>query len=123
MLSRILTWIVAVPIGIVVVALSVANRRPVTVVLDPFRPENPAVAVAVPLFALVLGAFLLGLLAGGLVTWWRQRHHRRAARLGRREMARLEDERDRLAGDLAHRTEAPPAGPPLPVPGAPRRAA
>ena len=39
----------------VVVALSVANRRPVTLSLDPFRPDQPAWSVSVPLFALVLG--------------------------------------------------------------------
>ena len=34
MLSRLLTWLVAVPFGAVVVALSVTNRKPVTVALE-----------------------------------------------------------------------------------------
>lgn len=124
MLSRLLTWIVAVPVGIVVVALSVANRRPVTLSLDPFRPDQPAWSVSVPLFALVLGALVLGILVGGFVVWWRQGVHRRAARSGRREVSRLEGERDRLAADLAARADTPPvAGLALPAPGAPRRAA
>ncbi len=122
--SRLLTLIVAVPVGAVVVALSVANRRPVTLALDPFRPDSPAYSVSVPLFALVLGALGLGILFGGSASWWRQRRHRRAASQGRREVARLSGERDRLAADLAARVgDATPSGPALPAPGAPRRAA
>ncbi|WP_333824941.1 LapA family protein [Pinisolibacter sp.] len=123
MLSRLLTWLLAVPFGAVVVALSVTNRKPVTVALDPFRPEDPAFAVDVPLFALVLGAMVFGILLGGFTVWWHQRIHRRAARVGRREAARLADERDRLASDLAARNEtAPAAGLALPAAG-PRRVA
>jgi len=124
-LSRILTWLVAVPFGAVVVALSVTNRKPVTVALDPFRPDDPAFAYDVPLFALVLGALVLGIVLGGTAVWMRQGIHRRAARHGRREVARLEGERERLASDLAARSEAPApaAGLALPAPGAPRRAA
>jgi uncharacterized integral membrane protein len=123
--SRLLTWLVAVPFGAVVVALSVTNRKPVTVALDPFRPEDPAFAVDVPLFVLVLGALVFGILLGGFAVWWNQRVHRRAARIGRRETARLADERDRLAADLAQRNEATPAAgfAALPGPGGPRRAA
>ncbi len=126
MLSRLLTWLVAVPFGAALVALSVTNRKPVTVVLDPFRPEDPAYAVDLPLFTLVLGAMVFGVLLGGFTVWWHQRVHRRAARLGRREASRLADERDRLAADLAARTEMQPAPAglaALPVPGGPRRAA
>ncbi len=122
MLSRLLTWLVAVPFGAVVVALSVTNRKPVTVALDPFRPEDPAFAVDVPLFALVLGAMVFGILLGGFTVWWHQRIHRRAARVGRRETARLADERDRLASDLAARNDTPAAGLALPAAG-PRRVA
>ncbi len=126
-LSRILSWVVAVPIGVVVVALSVANRKPIVVSLDPFRPDDPAVAVSVPLFALVLGALVLGIVLGGLTVWWRQRVFRRAARVNRREVARLENERDRLTADLAARTAAaaPADFAALPAPGAspPRHAA
>lgn len=124
MLQRLLTWLVALPFGAVVVALSVTNRKPVTVALDPFRPEDPAFAVDVPLFALVLGALVLGIVLGGITVWLNQGIHRKAARSGRRETARLEGERDRLAADLAARTEAvPAAGLALPAPGTPRRAA
>lgn len=40
-MKRILTWLLALPIGVVVVALAVANRRPVTLSLDPFKPDDP----------------------------------------------------------------------------------
>ncbi|MDK9695755.1 MAG: LapA family protein [Siculibacillus sp.] len=125
MLSRLMTWLLALPFGAAVIALSVTNRKPVTVALDPFRPEDPAFAVDLPLFVLVLGAMIFGIMLGGFTVWWHQRVHRRAARTGRRETARLAGERDRLAADLAARAESAPAsvGLALPVPGDPRRAA
>jgi len=124
-LSRLMTWLVAIPFGAVVVALSVTNRKPVTVALDPFRPEDPAFSVSVPLFTLVLGALILGILLGGVAVWLRQGAHRKAARVGRREVARLEGERERLAADLAARSDAVPAAglAALPAPGSPRHAA
>ncbi|MER2606193.1 MAG: LapA family protein [Siculibacillus sp.] len=116
-MMRLLSWLLALPIGIVVVALSVANRKPVTLALDPFRPDSPAFAVSVPLFLLVLGAMILGVVLGGLAVWWRQRIHRRAARERGREAARLEAERAKLAADIAQR-DGVVAGLALPAPGA-----
>lgn len=116
-MSRVLTWILALPIGVVLVALAVANRRAVVLSLDPFRPDHPAVSVAVPLFALIFAALIVGILLGGVTVWWRQRIHRRAARQARRELVRAQGERERLAADLA-RQSAPapvvglPAAPP-----------
>ncbi len=119
-MKRFITWLFALPIGIVAVALAVANRKPVLLALDPFRPENPAYAVSVPLFALVFAALILGVLLGGFTVWWRQGIHRRAARFGRREAERLEAEKTRLAAQVP--TEAAvAAGLALPAPD--RRAA
>ncbi|TBW41214.1 LapA family protein [Siculibacillus lacustris] len=121
-MTRLLSWLVAVPLGVVVVALAVANRRPVTLSLDPFRPDSPAFSVAVPLFALIFAALLLGVILGGVTVWWRQGVHRRTARARGREIDRLQANAERLTADLAARTEA--GGGALPVlPGPGRRAA
>ena len=115
-MKRFLTWLLALPIGIVVVALAVANRRPVTLSLDPFRPDDPALAVTLPLFLPILGAVILGVVFGGVAVWFGQGKHRKAARAGRRAAGRLEVERATLAAEVARRDAV--AAPALPKPDA-----
>jgi hypothetical protein len=121
-MKRFLTWLLALPIGIVVVALAVANRRLVTLSLDPFRPDDPALSIALPLFLLPLGALILGVVLGGVTVWWRQGAYRKAARAGRREAAKLEAERSRLAAEVAARDGVVSGLVTLPGAGAPRAA-
>ncbi|NLH83205.1 MAG: DUF1049 domain-containing protein [Phyllobacteriaceae bacterium] len=118
-MKRFLTWVLALPIGMVVVALAVANRRPVTLSLDPFRPDDPAIAVTLPLFLPILGAVVLGVLLGGVAVWLGQGKHRKAARAGRRATTRLEAERATLAAEVAkHAGGGEAAVAALPKPGA-----
>jgi hypothetical protein len=77
------------PVAILVVLLAVANRGPVTVSLDPFSREAPEIAFTIPLFALIFGAVMLGVIVGGVAAWLAQGKHRRAERLYRREARRL----------------------------------
>mgnify|MGYP001767175385 CR=1 FL=1 len=114
-MKRIVTWLLALPIGIVVVALSVANRHMVTVALDPFRPDDPALSVTLPMFRLPLAAMIVGVVLGGAAVWFGQGKYRRAARVGRRETAKLEAERSVLAAKVAEQ-EGVVAGLALPAP-------
>jgi type II secretory pathway pseudopilin PulG len=59
-----------------------------------------------PLYLLVIGVLLLGVLAGLGMGWWAGRHHRRRAREASGEAARLEREVQRL-----RQTDAPSTGP------------
>ncbi len=77
------------PIAIIVVLLAVANRGPVTLSLDPFSREAPEIAFTVPLFALIFGAVMLGVILGGMAAWLAQGKHRRAERRYKREARRL----------------------------------
>ncbi|MDI4658279.1 lipopolysaccharide assembly protein LapA domain-containing protein [Xanthobacter autotrophicus] len=88
-MGRILSLLIGLPLSIVAVALAVANRKSVTLSLDPFSPDAPALSVTLPLFALVFAALILGVLAGGIVVWARQGRFRRAAREARRELKRV----------------------------------
>src|SRR5450631_3235662 len=72
--------LVLVPIGIIFIVFAVANRHPVTVSFDPFNSTDPAFAVSPPLFVVIIAVAILGVLAGGVATWFRQHHWRRAAR-------------------------------------------
>ena len=80
MMHRIFTVLVVVPIAIALIAVSVANRAPTIFTLDPFNPGNPALSVQMPLFVLLLLTLALGLIAGSMVTWFKQHKYRKVAR-------------------------------------------
>lgn len=101
-MSRILSLIVGLPLCVLAVALAVANRRPVTLALDPFSPDAPALSVTVPMFVVIFGALITGVIAGGVVTWLRQGRFRREAREARRALDRgAARAPDRTAGGLS----------------------
>ena len=117
MFRRLVFVFVSVPLAIVLIALSVANRQPVRFSLDPFNTENPAISVEWPFFAYFFAAFVLGLAIGGLVTWWKQGIYRRNARETRAEAMKwqheAEDQRKRaeeLASAQMGAGIIPPAG-------------
>ncbi|OYX13383.1 MAG: DUF1049 domain-containing protein [Rhizobiales bacterium 32-66-8] len=85
-MQRFLSLLIGIPVCILVVALAVANRKMVTVSLDPFTPETPALALSAPLFAVVFASLIVGVLIGGLVVWSGQGRFRREARRSRSVM-------------------------------------
>lgn len=99
-MSRFLSILVGLPLAILAVALAVANRKPVTLSLDPFAPDHPAVSVTLPLFAIIFAAVIVGVIAGGIVTWARQGRYRKEARAARREQRRAEATRPAPSSQL-----------------------
>ncbi len=99
--NKFLTWIVLLPVAVVVVAFTVANRAPVTVSLEPLPLE-----LGVPLYAVAMASVLVGVVAGGVAAWARGRKWRRLARARRRQLERLEGELESL------RPRAVGSGPP-----------
>jgi len=97
-MRRLLFWIVLVPLGALIVLFAVANRSPVIVSLDPFSGDNSALAFSVPLFIVMIGCTIIGLLIGGIASlshryrMWRAvrraeeetRHHKAVAEQERR---------------------------------------
>jgi len=104
--KRILTWLFWGPLAIIIIVIAVANRHQVTFSLDPISRTDPIFALEMPLFVLLLGAVLLGLLIGGIASWLNQGKWRRAAREGLSEAAHWRQEaakaqpRDEGNGDL-----------------------
>lgn len=88
--------LVLVPVALVIVLFSVANRGAVRVSLDPFSRDLPMLAYELPLFAVVLAAIAVGVLIGGLASWIAQGKHRKAARRNRREAEALRSETQAL---------------------------
>ena len=88
--------LVLVPVALVIVLFSVANRGGVRVSLDPFSRDLPVLSYEVPLFVVVLAAIAVGVLVGGLASWIAQGKHRKAARRNRREADALRSETQAL---------------------------
>ncbi|OLP59325.1 DUF1049 domain-containing protein [Xaviernesmea oryzae] len=85
MLRRIVNIVVFVPIAILLVVLSVANRHEVRLALNPFDPSDATLSISGPLFAFLFLAVIVGIVIGGAVTWMEQGKHRRQARVEARE--------------------------------------
>jgi hypothetical protein len=102
---KVILVLVVVPLGVVLVALAVVNRTTAQLILDPFGGTEPGLSLQAPLFLFLLGAFALGLMAGGTATWfgqgkWRRlaREETRQARDWRRQAERLEKELEVVHG-------------------------
>jgi uncharacterized integral membrane protein len=79
-MRKFFTALIVIPLGLLFIVFAVANRHLVTVSFDPFNTRDPSVGVTMPLFAVIIAVAILGVVAGGIATWFRQRHWRRAAR-------------------------------------------
>lgn len=96
MFRRILALFIAFPLGAVLVAIAVSNRQPVALILDPFKPESPALSIELPFYAYLLGALVVGVILGGVATWMGQSRWRQTARAQGQRAARWQAEADRL---------------------------
>lgn len=91
-MKRLMTWLFGLPTLLILLLFALANRQMVQVSLDPLMPEDPWLALQVPLWLVFYAGILLGMLVGGLAAWARQSKWRRRARHFQRE---LEEERAR----------------------------
>jgi uncharacterized integral membrane protein len=126
MVSRILSFLILVPLAILLIVFCVSNRGAVTVSLDPLG-TLPQFTYSMPLFILLMGAVILGLLLGGLGTWFTQAHYRRKAWKRRNEIERLKRDADEARERVRVLSEekakaATLAGPPSTALAAPRAA-
>ena len=84
-MKKLLWLFVAIPLAIILIVFSVANREAVTLSLDPFTAGAPAFSLTLPFFVFLFSALITGLLIGGVVTWLGQGTYRKAARKQRAE--------------------------------------
>lgn len=83
--------------ALIIIPFAVANRQPVPVTLDPFARLDSGLAVDMPLWLLMFGIFMLGVLVGGWAAWLGQGKWRQTARRKTREAYQWRSEADRLA--------------------------
>jgi uncharacterized integral membrane protein len=114
LLRKIVAALILVPLAVVIIAFAVANRQIVTVSLDPFSASDPAAAMALPLFALIMLLLIIGVLIGGMAAWLRQGKWRTAARRLERQVEGLRKKVDALEGMERGPTIVPDARPPPP---------
>lgn len=100
MVKRIVNVLILIPIAIVLIVLSVANRQSVTLALNPFRPEDSVLSVTAPFFVYLFLAVIFGLVVGSLATWFTQGKHRKRARIEASEAVKWHTEAEK------HRTRA-----------------
>ena len=106
-MRKLVTALIVVPLLIIFVTFAVANRASVTVTFDPFDSVEPAFAVKMPLFLLILTLIAFGIIVGGIVTWFGQRKWRVRARRAEREASDL---REKLQSrQWPPQTQLPPA--------------
>jgi len=110
-MRRFLILFVLLPVAVIVVVLSVANRNDVTFSIDPFGAAAPGWSASAPFYVFLFAAVVVGVIIGGVSTWLRQGHWRHAARSERANAERLRNE----VGQLRQRIEAA-----TPALGAPR---
>ena len=79
-MRKFFTALVVIPLGLIFIVFAVANRHLVTVSFDPFNSSDPSLGFSLPLFVVIIVFAMLGVVAGGSATWFRQRRWRRAAR-------------------------------------------
>jgi uncharacterized integral membrane protein len=110
-MKSILRVIVFVPLALIILFFSMANRAPVRIGLDPFAtPDSPGPSFEAPMFLVVLAAMAIGVLAGGVSSWLGHMSVRRAAKVAQAEAkkTRLEVEKLRQQA-LAQLPAQPPA--------------
>lgn len=94
LLNRLSTVLIVLPLAVVLIVFGVANRQSVQISLDPVATDTPWFAVTVPLFVALFGALIVGVLIGGVATWFTQGAYRKEARQKKLEASKLARERD-----------------------------
>ena len=93
MIKRIVGWFVLVPLCALVIVFTLANRQSVEVFLSPFGANGPFLPqFNIPLFLLIYGVLIIGIVMGGMAVWFTQGRNRRERRRLKRENALLEKE-------------------------------
>ncbi len=109
---RFLFWLVVLPLAVAMAFFAVNNHERTFVRFDPLPYEMQP-----PLYALILGAILLGLFIGGIATWFGQHKWRVQSRALHRRVKHLEGEIEGFRARTAPMTAPPgttPAAPPAP---------
>lgn len=96
MLRKAIATLILLPLAAVLVLLAMANRHAVTLSLDFLLTGKPVLTATLPLFVVLLGALLAGVIVGGIAAWLRQGKWRREARRAEAEARELRAQNEAL---------------------------
>lgn len=96
-MKRIAALLLFVPVGIVVIALAVANRQVVSVSVPPQIGDAPLYAFSLPLFVLLFATLFAGMVIGSFATGISQGKHRKEARVQKLEATKQSFEAQKQA--------------------------
>ncbi|KQV44222.1 MULTISPECIES: lipopolysaccharide assembly protein LapA domain-containing protein [unclassified Rhizobium] len=94
-MKKIVNIVVLVPVGILLIVLSVANRQNVRLALNPFNPDDSVLSVSAPFFVFLFLAVIFGLLLGSFATWLSQHKYRKRARNEAHEAVKWQTEAEK----------------------------
>ena len=95
-MRRLFSWLIGLPLVIVLVGFAVANRGAVAVSFDPISQQDPWFSLDLPLWVLFYAGILVGLVVGWFAAWFGQAKWRRASRKAQNELNASRMENDRL---------------------------
>ena len=103
MTRQLIGWFLLLPLCVLLIVFALANRQLVVVNFNPLAPVDSlnAPGFGVPLFFVIYAVLLIGVLLGGVATWFAQGHHRIEKRQFRRESERLRGDLDAVRRSTA----------------------
>jgi uncharacterized integral membrane protein len=101
MIGKTVKALLVVLLAVAIVLVASANRHRVTISLDPFSSDSPALTFTPPLYLVILFALIAGVIVGGVTTWLKQARWRRQARRRKAEIGTLYAEINRLRERVA----------------------
>ena len=111
MANRIVGWVILVPLCLGLILFALANRHFVAINFNPFVSVEGAIVpgYGVPLFVVLYVVLLVGVLLGGIATWFAQSRHRRGEKHWRREAHQLNGELENLRRNNGQTPSGQPA--------------
>jgi uncharacterized integral membrane protein len=102
-----LKFLVIAPVALVFLAFALANRHSVVVSFDPFNSGDiSSPQIVLPMFIVVIGATMFGVILGGFATWIGQGRFRKAERVARAKVEDLRGEIEFLRNQIADQKPA-----------------
>jgi uncharacterized integral membrane protein len=99
-LRNFLKFIIIAPLAVIFLSFDMANRQKVLISFDPFN-SGDFPQYELPLYAVLVGTLMFGVLLGGVATWMRQGRHRKALRDARKSSETLLGENETLRDQVA----------------------
>ncbi len=101
-LRNALKFLLIAPLVVIFLTFDLANRQNVIISFDPFNTGDiPLPQVELPLFVVLIGAVMFGVVLGGFAVWLRQGRFRKQAREAKARLDRLREENDGLRAELS----------------------